>query len=83
MARTVLNKLKDFASRLYQLFQLPDKVVYIMNGSKIIVSFPMNSLLDLGTFEMNFYEKLLMLALVQEIKKNMFKQDFFQGIFNH
>ena len=26
----------------------------VYNGNKIIVSLPMNSLLDLGTFEMNF-----------------------------
>ncbi len=29
----------------------------VHNGNKIIVSLPMNSLLDLETFEMNFYEK--------------------------
>ena len=29
----------------------------VYNGSKIVVSLPMNSLLDLRTFEMNFYEK--------------------------
>ena len=29
----------------------------VYNGSKIIVSLPMNSILDLGTSEMNFYEK--------------------------
>ena len=29
----------------------------VYNGSKIVVSLPMNSLLDLGTFEMNFYGK--------------------------
>ncbi len=29
----------------------------VYNGNKIIVSLPMNSLLDLGTFEMNFYGK--------------------------
>ncbi len=29
----------------------------VYNGNKIIVSLPMNSLLDLGTFEMKFYEK--------------------------
>jgi hypothetical protein len=29
----------------------------VYNGSKIIVSLPMNSLLDLGNFEMNFYEE--------------------------
>ena len=29
----------------------------VYNGNKIIVSLPMNSLLDLGTFEMNFYSK--------------------------
>jgi hypothetical protein len=27
----------------------------VYNGNKIIVSLPMNSLLDLGTFEMSFY----------------------------
>ena len=29
----------------------------VYNGNKIIVSLPMNSLLDLETFEMNFYGK--------------------------
>ncbi len=29
----------------------------VYNGNKIIVSLPMNSLLDSGTFEMNFYGK--------------------------
>ena len=54
----------------------------VYNGSKTVVSLPMNSLLDLETFEMNFYEKLHMLAQLLEIKKIMFKQDFFLEIFN-
>ena len=54
----------------------------VYNGSKIVVSLPMNSLLDLGTFEMNFMEKLHMLAQLLEIKKITFKQDFSQEIFN-
>ncbi len=29
----------------------------VFNGNKFIVSLPMNSLFDLGTFEMNFYGK--------------------------
>ena len=43
----------------------------------------MNSLLDLGTFEMNFYGKTAKLAQLLEIKKIMFKQDIFLEIFNH
>ena len=55
----------------------------VYNGSKIVVSLPMNSLLDLGIFGMNFTVKLHMLAQLLEIKKIMFKQDFFLEIFNH
>ena len=54
----------------------------VYNGNKIIVSLPMNSLLDLGTFEMNFYGKLHIMALLLEIKKIMFKLVFFLEIFN-
>ncbi len=44
----------------------------VYNGNKIIVSLPMNSPLDLGTIEMNFYgkssEKLHTTALLMELK---------------
>ena len=54
----------------------------VYNGSKIVVSLPMNSLLDLGTFEMNFYGKTAHASASAGNKKITFKQDFFQEIFN-
>ena len=55
----------------------------VYNGNKIIVSLPMNSLLDLGTFEMNFYGKLHTMAQFLELKKIMFKLVFSLVIYNH
>ena len=43
----------------------------------------MNSLLDLGTFEMNFYEKTAHAGASSGNQKNYVKQEFFQEIFNH
>ncbi len=54
----------------------------VYNGNKIIVSLPMNSLLDLGTFEMVFLEKPHIMAAQMEIKKIMFKFDFLHEIYN-
>ena len=54
----------------------------VYNGNKIIVSLPMNSLLDLGTFEMNFYGKTAHNGAASGNQKIMFKLDFFQEIFN-
>jgi hypothetical protein len=54
----------------------------VYNGNKIIVSLPMNSLLDLGTFEMNFYGKLHTMAQQMETKKITFKLDIFPEISN-
>ena len=56
----------------------------VYNGSKIIVSLPMNSLLDLGTFEMVFYEReTAHNGAASGNKKIMFKHDFPLEIFNH
>ena len=48
----------------------------VYNGSKIVASHPMNSLLDLGTFEMNFYGKIAHADASFGNKKITFKQDF-------
>ncbi len=42
----------------------------------------MNSELDLGTFEMNFSEKQQIMAQQMEIKKTIFKPNFFPEIYN-
>ncbi len=55
----------------------------VYNGNKIIVSLPMNSLLDLGTFEMNFTEKPHTMAQSMEHKKITFKLVFSLVIYNH
>ena len=45
----------------------------VYNGNKIIVSLPMNSLLDLGTFEMNFFGKITFsLFLFETLTKSSF-----------
>ena len=54
----------------------------VNSGNKVIVSLPMNSLLDLGTFEMNFFGKTAHNAQLLEIIKTMFKLVFFQEIHN-
>ena len=48
----------------------------VYNGSKIIVSLPMNSLLDLGTFEMNFYEKTAHAGAASGNQKNYVQTRF-------
>ncbi len=73
---TELNKLKDSANKRYQLFLHMVKVLFTM--VIFFFSLPMNSLLDLGTFEMNFHK----MALLPEIKKIMFRLDFFQERYN-
>ena len=55
----------------------------VYNGNKIIVSLPMNSLLDLGTFEMNFYGKTAHAGAASGNKKITFKLVFFLEIYNH
>ena len=54
----------------------------VYNGSKIVVSLPMNSLLEIGIFEMNFYGKTAYAGAASGNKKITFKQDFSQEIFN-
>ena len=49
----------------------------VFNGNKIIVSLPMNSLLDLGTFEMNFYGKTAHNGAVSGAQKNYVQTRFF------
>ena len=49
----------------------------VYNGNKIIVSLPMNSLLDLGTFEMNFYGKTAHNGAVTGAQKNYVQTRFF------
>ena len=49
----------------------------VYNGNKIIVSLPMNSLLDLGTFEMNFYGKTAHAGAVSGAQKNYVQTRFF------
>ena len=48
----------------------------VYNGSKIVVSLPMNSLLDLGTFEMNFYEKTAHNGVASGNQKNYVQTRF-------
>ncbi len=54
----------------------------VYNGNKIIVSFPMNSLLDLGTFEMNFYGKTAHKGAISGAQKNYVQTRFFLVISN-
>ena len=54
----------------------------VYNGNKIIVSLPMNSLLDFGTFEMNFYGKTAHNGAANGNQKITFSQDFFLVIYN-
>ena len=54
----------------------------VYNGNKIIVSLPMNSLLDLGTFEMNFYGKTAHNGAINGAQKIMFKLVFSPVISN-
>ena len=49
----------------------------VYNGNKIIVSLPMNSLLDLGTFEMNFYGKTAHNGAISGAQKNYVQTRFF------
>jgi hypothetical protein len=49
----------------------------VYNGNKIIVSLPMNSLLDLGTFEMNFYGKTAHNGAIQWSSKKLRSNSFF------
>ena len=49
----------------------------VYNGNKIIVSLPMNSLLDLGTFEMNFYAKTAHNGAISGAQKNYVQTRFF------
>ena len=49
----------------------------VYNSSKIVVSLPMNSLLDLGTFEMNFYEKTAHAGASSGNQKNYVQTRFF------
>ena len=49
----------------------------VYNGNKIIVSLPMNSLLDLGTFEMNFYGKTAHNGAINGAQKNYVQTRFF------
>jgi hypothetical protein len=55
----------------------------VYNGNKIIVSLPMNSLLDLGTFEMNFFGKTAHAGAANGNQKNYVQTRFFREIFNH
>ena len=56
---SLLYRLKVFSGLSKQTLQIVPTSGQgsVYNGNKIIVSLPMNSLLDLGTFEMNFYGK--------------------------
>jgi len=49
----------------------------VYNGNKIIVSLPMNSLLDLGTFEMNFFGKTAHAGASSGNQKNYVQTRFF------
>ncbi len=49
----------------------------VYNGNKIIVSLPMNSLLDLGTFEMNFYGKTAHNGAASGNQKNYVQTRYF------
>jgi len=49
----------------------------VYNGNKIIVSLPMNSLLDLGTFEMNFFGKTSHNGAASGNQKNYVQTRFF------
>ena len=49
----------------------------VYNGNKIIVSLPMNSLLDLGTFEMNFFGKTAHNGAASGNQKNYVQTRFF------
>ena len=49
----------------------------VYNGNKIIVSLPMNSLLDLGTFEMNFFGKTAHNGAANGNQKNYVQTRFF------
>lgn len=49
----------------------------VYNGNKIIVSLPMNSLLDLGTFEMNFFGKTAHAGASSGDNKNYVRTRFF------
>ncbi len=50
----------------------------VYNGNKIIVSLPMNSLLDLGTFKMNFYGKTAHADASSGNQKNYVQTRFFR-----
>jgi len=49
----------------------------VYNGNKIVLSLPMNSLLDLGTFEMNFYAKTAHNGAASGNQKNYVQTRFF------
>ena len=49
----------------------------VYNGNKIVLSLPMNSLLDLGTFEMNFYGKTAHNGAASGNQKNYVQTRFF------
>jgi hypothetical protein len=56
---SMLNRIKQIEGLSKQTLSivLSSDQGSVYNGNKIIVSLPMNSVLDLGTFEMNFYGK--------------------------
>jgi hypothetical protein len=49
----------------------------VFNGNKIIVSLPMNSLLNLGTFEMNFYGKTALNGAINGAQQNYVQTRYF------
>jgi len=49
----------------------------VYNGNKIVLSLPMNSLLDLGTFEMNFFGKTAHNGAASGNQKNYVQTRFF------
>ena len=49
----------------------------VNGGNKVIVSLPMNSLLDLGTFEMNFFGKTAHNGAANGNQKNYVQTRFF------
>ena len=49
----------------------------VYNGSKIVVTLPMNSLLDLGTFEISFYGKTAHNGAASGNQKNYVQTRFF------
>ena len=72
--------------RIKQIEGLTKQTLYVVpssgqgsvyNGNKIIVSLPMNSLLDLGTFEMNFFGKTAHAGAASGNQKNYVQTRFF------